>query len=448
MAAVGRDFRFPLDVDLAQIPSLNDDSNSALHSYLRDVSNDSEFAISILQCLIEERRQAHKDRANKDKEVSPFQVGDVVKAHVQVQSKADTGEVAKLSYRARGPFQITQDLGHNSFEVKRYNEPNSATRKYKATELYLLPLKLFPHEPLDTIDERYLNYDHAPLTSPLQKSLNIELYNEQSFNPRLPSFQPSKDTPATSIDKTAFLKHTAPAIPSINDLQSIAQTHPIPIEISPLPSQSPTNLQLFQQINLSKDKLFFINYTPANTMRKRWYIIQVDLPSTKELCTNYNNTGLYYCVFLARHPNDNKRSDEFSRWWPEWHEYTQHKTSNDIIYGKRILIRPNVTPNPNRYIQWATVLPLGNNDSSHTIYGPFDFNPINATNRTHNKISLQEWRLLNDHCNNNGLLPPTFGANITHLPTTTKSIKQRQAAPIKRKPAASPHTARKRKGQS
>ena len=204
MAAVGRDFRFPLDVDLAPTPTLNDNNNSALFSYLRDVSNDSAFATSVLQCLIEERRQAHKNRANMEKEPSTLKVGDVVKAHVQVQSNNEKGEVAKLSYRARGPFQITKDLGHNAFEVQRYNDPTSATRKYKATELYLLPPKLFPHEPLDTMDERYLNYEHAALVSPLKKALNIELYNELNFEPPLQSIQPSKDAPTSRINQLAF----------------------------------------------------------------------------------------------------------------------------------------------------------------------------------------------------------------------------------------------------
>ena len=38
-------------------------------------------------------------------------IGDVVKAHVQVQSYVDAGIVEKLSYRARSPFIITKVLG-------------------------------------------------------------------------------------------------------------------------------------------------------------------------------------------------------------------------------------------------------------------------------------------------------------------------------------------------
>ena len=68
--------------------------------------------------LIEERRLAHQERVNKDKIVSSLQVGDIVKAHVQVQLIQELGVVGKLSYRARGPFIIVTVLGHNSFELQ------------------------------------------------------------------------------------------------------------------------------------------------------------------------------------------------------------------------------------------------------------------------------------------------------------------------------------------
>ena len=55
MAAIGREFRFPMDVELNAILSMNDNHSSALYKYLRDVSNDSKFATSVVQILVEER---------------------------------------------------------------------------------------------------------------------------------------------------------------------------------------------------------------------------------------------------------------------------------------------------------------------------------------------------------------------------------------------------------
>ena len=116
---------------------------------------------------------AHQERVNKDKIVSSLQVGDIVKAHVQVQLTQELGVVGKLSYQSREPFRIVTVLGHNSFGVKNWTNPTAATRKYKATELYLLPPSLFPSKPLDTLDQRYLNYENAPVVSPLKKPLQI-----------------------------------------------------------------------------------------------------------------------------------------------------------------------------------------------------------------------------------------------------------------------------------
>lgn len=144
LAAVGREFRFPLDVDLRPSLTINDESNSHLYQYLRDVSDKLKCALSILQIIVEERRQPHQDHHNKDKTKPPFKIGDIVKAHVQVQSNAAKGQVGKLSYQARGPFKIISDLSHQSFEVQKLDKPDSTIRKYKSADLYLLPPSLFP----------------------------------------------------------------------------------------------------------------------------------------------------------------------------------------------------------------------------------------------------------------------------------------------------------------
>ena len=96
-----------------------------------------------------------------------------------MKSRAETGLVRKLSYQTRDPFIITRDLGMNSFEVQRYGEVDSVKRKYKNTELYVIPSALFPSEILDTIDERYLDYKHAPVVYPILKPIRFELYNDK-----------------------------------------------------------------------------------------------------------------------------------------------------------------------------------------------------------------------------------------------------------------------------
>ena len=129
LAAVGREFQFPLDIKLSAIPELNNEYNSTLYDYLRNVSSDATSATSVVQVPVEELREAHRQRWNKGKIQPTFKIINFVKAYVQLQSNADQGEVKKLSYQSRGPFQISKILGNNSCEVKRYNKPDSPVRK-------------------------------------------------------------------------------------------------------------------------------------------------------------------------------------------------------------------------------------------------------------------------------------------------------------------------------
>ena len=106
-------------------------------------------------------------------------MGDIVQAHIQVQYNATKGVVGKLSYRVKGPFVIIKDVGHNSFEVQRYDKLSSAKGKYKNSKLYLFPPALFPPAPLDTINQRYLDSEYTIIGNPLMGPLKFELYNDK-----------------------------------------------------------------------------------------------------------------------------------------------------------------------------------------------------------------------------------------------------------------------------
>ena len=427
LAAVGRHFKFPMDVALSADPTLNDDSQSALFTYLRDVSNDSQFATAVLQILIEERRTAHRDRWNSKRAAKQFKVGDVVKAHVQVQSNSSNGDVKKLSYQARGPFQIKETLDSDSYIVERYNSSSTSTRKYKGTELYLLPPALFPHEPVDTMDQRYLNFSHAPMASPLKRTLNIELYNDTYFPTNSKHIiNPSLDKPTCSLDKLAFLEHSLPPdMPSSDTLfkESKLPCPPIESVVNTILDESPVGLDM-------SDKLFFIEYTPEGTLQRRWYLVQVDIQSTCEVNPDYATNNLYWCVFLARHPDDKNRSDEYCRWWPDWYKYSRCSISDDIIYGQRTLIKPNTIPCSTRFIQWATLLPIHGKDSV-SLVGPFDFESLTSANRVRQRIHHSNWALLMEACTLFSISPPSLGLlKPSHRHNNTCSRRKRKQPSI------------------
>ena len=63
---------------------------------------------------------------------------------------------------------------------------------------------MFPNEPLNTMDERYLSANHAPMVSPLHRPLKIELYNDVYFPPSSKKLLPKIiDAPTCVVDSTA-----------------------------------------------------------------------------------------------------------------------------------------------------------------------------------------------------------------------------------------------------
>ena len=127
-------------------------------------------------------------------------------------------------------------MGSDSYHVKQFNDDNSIVRKYKGTDLYLLPPSIFPSDYLDTMDVRYLNYFNAPVISPLKKALKIERYNDTSFN-KQPTLQTvSKDVVCCQLDKLVLQSHATPKIPAVTDIFKEFETNMInipPIEVIP-----------------------------------------------------------------------------------------------------------------------------------------------------------------------------------------------------------------------
>jgi len=66
------------------------------------------------------------------------------------------------------------------------------------------------------------------------------------------------------------------------------------------PDPSPPSFILL--ISESSDTPFFIQYTPEGTIQRRWYLVQVDIPSTASLNLSTCHPGLFHCVFLQNTP--------------------------------------------------------------------------------------------------------------------------------------------------
>ena len=70
-----------------------------------------------------------------------------------------------------------------------------------------------------------------------------------------------------------------------------------------------------QSILASADKLFFISYCRASTLRPRWYLVQIRLDDDEIPGSNQ-----YFVNFFRKHPDDNKKKDDLARYWHIWYE--------------------------------------------------------------------------------------------------------------------------------
>ena len=121
-------------------------------------------------------------------------------------------------------------------------------------------------------------------------------------------------------------------------------------------------------------------------MCHRQYLIQIDVESTMEVNLNYISKKLYWCVFLAKHLRDNKKSNKLCRYWTDWYRYTRCSKLDDIVYEKRVLVKPNTIPCSINFVQWATLLPLKGKDTV-SLVGPFNIESIYASNRVCQRVS-------------------------------------------------------------
>ena len=413
VAAVGREFKFPLDLSLHDPPSPVRGDVSAVHSFLRLAQSNSTFATSILRIITEDRRTYHRERVNDSRSQKLFAVDDIVMVRVQVQSKASTEKVAKLVYRLRGPYRISTVLGHGAYSVQKFDQPTGPTLKYHAEDLSLLPPAIRPVEPLDGPDLRYLNSNHAPIPHPLKAAFNIELYNDMWFSEPLQT-QP----PQFSLSERSYPCVEPPSAISEVNAENTAETDTDTTPTVPRVSHDrpafPLALSasaLAVAIQASKDRLFFISYRPEGTLRSRWFLISIDLEQTalEPTCVDFASSGRYYAHFYARHPSDAAEfTDDTARWWPEWHEYSLG-SDDTIDYGARSLIYPSRTPDPAKYIAWATLLSL--TDPSTCLLGPFNFqephlNPRNRSSSFRQYVPTSLWADLAELCCTHGITPP------------------------------------------
>ena len=68
--SIGREFSFPIDINLSALPQLTQNIAQSTIDYLRLTDSNRRFSSSILKILIEDRRTMHAERVNNNKILS------------------------------------------------------------------------------------------------------------------------------------------------------------------------------------------------------------------------------------------------------------------------------------------------------------------------------------------------------------------------------------------
>ena len=187
------------------------------------------------------------------------------------------------------------------------------------TEIYGLRLlssspSLKPCEPVDTTCTRYLNQSHTPLTNLSNKDLHIELHNKKYVNKPLQI----SIIPFTYQHVTLKLSNESlPSFSSVIELHKKTNTclpQPLFEKVDAIFS-NPLSLLALHKPLATTDCLFFIQYIPEDTIKSRWFFVQVNCHGTKIFRMDLLRTGDYYITLLSRHPADRHLYDDVVRWW-------------------------------------------------------------------------------------------------------------------------------------
>lgn len=191
-------------------------------------------------------------------------------------------------------------LAKGSYHLRHLDRPNGVLQKVLAEDMFLLPKSLQPCKPYDSMEFRYLHFDLAPQLHPLKDALGIDSYNSRHLGP--------SDSTIT-ISEPMQKGHVPESFQSIAKLSRLAASSPPPnmVLVEPTPDLDSQiaflePAALAAAISASQDKLFFIAYSPAGTLRKRWYLVRPDVKACAELdCTqDYATTGKYVVDFFTK----------------------------------------------------------------------------------------------------------------------------------------------------
>ena len=126
--AIGRELKFPLDINLVKLPTVIDNASESVATYLRSIGNNVSFARDLLAWLLDDKRANHRERANERRRLVSYKEGDVVMVRTVIHSNKAKGIVKKLVYQSRGPYTIVSASSKGTYNCKKYGKPNGVIK--------------------------------------------------------------------------------------------------------------------------------------------------------------------------------------------------------------------------------------------------------------------------------------------------------------------------------
>lgn len=309
--AKGRVFPFPLQIaEDANPPRIPSGQGETALEHL-----ETNFPLwaqqsRLLQILIAERRERHRDMRNEGKSQRQFNPGDLVIIRKQVKSDATKGAPAKQKFKWKGIYRVLEKAGDKSYRVQKLptiqgRGTPGTVQQYSSAVMEKIPSSLVVSKHLDTSDTRLVALDQPLIHNPLEQSLGFAQYGKYVRAPEGSEFAFDKIEDLWSIDL---------------DPDSDEEDRQEPTTTTPLTAnQCVSAEELYQKLSDSRDKLMIIKLRTEPKVKHDWYVVQVDWDNCDEL--KAKQQGIYMARWLIPHHSDSKtRKLAFCRFWPEIHE--------------------------------------------------------------------------------------------------------------------------------
>jgi ribosomal protein L21E len=360
--AKGRVFPFPLQIDeddnpVRVPPGQGEEALAHLETNFPLWARQS----TMLQILVAERRERHRDLANQGRTVRKFNVGDLVIIRKQVQSSLEKGIPAKQKFKWKGIYKVVEKLGEKSYNVQKLPTVQGKgrpgrIRKYSAGVMEKIPSSLIINKHLDTSDTRLATLNQDLVNNPLEQSLGF--------------FEFGKYVKAAPGADFAYDK--------VEDLWSInvesdeeSDEEPQDTDTRDHTTSECNPRKLYDEILQSKDRTVIIKSQDDTTKKWEWYAAQVDWDETDE--TKAKSQGIYRLKWLIPHHLDSKKLRRRDcRYWPEIHEVNKKGDLGRMRFISPVkATRDYVEDQGWAFYEWDTDL------TRDLLAGPFDLQVIN-----------------------------------------------------------------------